>query len=69
MSRKKKAYELAKFIEDKATDPIHSEAAKMMRKLADIADVAAEVVRAKTHDHSKAAYAELVDLIRGKPNE
>jgi hypothetical protein len=69
MSRKKKAYDLAKFIEDHATDPIHSEAAKMMRKLADIADVAAEVVRAKTHDHSKAAYAELVDLIKGKPSE
>ena len=69
MGIRKKAYDLAKFIEDTATDPRHNEAAKMMRKLADIADVAAEVVRAKTHDHSKAAYAELVDLIKGKPNE
>ena len=69
MGVRKKAYDLAKFIEDTATDPLHSKAAKMMRKLADIADVSTEVVRAKTHDHSRDSYKRLVEMINGKPYE
>lgn len=42
------------------------EAARMLRDLAQVYEVAREVVMAKTHDHSKAAYAELVDIFRGK---
>ena len=69
MGIKKKAYDLAKFVEDTATDPLHSEAAKMMRKLADIADVAHEMVNARTNDHSRDSYKNMIELIKGKPNE
>ena len=42
------------------------DAAKLLRKLGEIHDAAREVVLARTHDHSKAAYAELVDIFKGK---
>lgn len=59
---------IAAWLDETATDPRHNEAAAMLRRLDEIAQVAREVVVAKTHEHSKAAYAELVDLFRGKPN-
>lgn len=59
---------MAAWLDETATDPRHNEAAAMIRRLDNIASVAREVVMAKTHQHSKAAYAELVDLIKGKPD-
>ncbi len=59
---------IAAWLDETATDPRHNEAAAMIRKLDNIASVAREVVMAKTHEHSKAAYAELVDCFRGKAN-
>ncbi len=59
---------MAAWLDETATDPRHNEAAAMIRRLDNIASVAREVVVAKTHEHSKAAYSELVDLIRGKPD-
>jgi hypothetical protein len=59
---------MAAWLDETATDPRHNEAAAMIRRLDNIASVAREVVVAKTHEHSKAAYSELVDLIKGKPD-
>ena len=59
---------MAAWLDETATDPRHNEAAALIRRLDNIASVAREVVMAKTHQHSKAAYSELVDLIRGKPD-
>ncbi len=59
---------MAAWLDETATDPRHNEAAAMLRRLDNIAPVARDVVAAKTHEHSKAAYAELVDLFKGKPD-
>lgn len=42
------------------------EIAEMLDKLRRVYEVAYEMVWAKTHEHSKAAYVELIDLIKGK---
>jgi hypothetical protein len=60
---------MAAWLDETATDERHNEAAAMIRRLDDIAAVAREVVVAKTYTHSKSAYAELVDLIKGKKND
>lgn len=59
---------MAAWLDETATDPRHNEAAAMIRRLDNIASVSREVVMARTHEHSKAAYAELIDLIKGKPD-
>ena len=45
------------------------EAAKMLRHLGRVYEVAYEMVWAKSHEHSKAAYVEMIDLIKGKQGE
>jgi hypothetical protein len=40
--------------------------AGILRQLVRVHEVAHEVVLAKTHEASKAAYCELVDLVKGK---
>ncbi len=60
---------LAAWLDETATHPQHNDAAMMIRRLDEIAAVAREVVMAKTHEHSKAAYLELVDLFKGKKND
>lgn len=45
------------------------EAARLLRMMAEVYDVAAEMVFARTDAHSRAAYAEMIDLIKGKRNE
>lgn len=57
----------ANYLDDHARSEIDNEAAKMLRDLYRVYDAAREVVMARTHEHSKAAYAELVDIFRGKP--
>ncbi len=65
---KKQAYRLAAALEEMPRGDEDLEAARLLRRLADCHDVAREVVMAKTHAHSKAAYAELVDFFKGKPD-
>lgn len=65
----KRAEELASFLDDNARSPQDNEAAAMLRKLGRVYDVAYEMVKAKTHEHSRAAYTEMIDLIKGKNND
>ncbi len=60
---------LALYLDDNARSPIDNEAAAMLRKLGRVYAVAYEMVKAKTHEHSRAAYAEMKDLIEGKQND
>jgi hypothetical protein len=43
-----------------------NQAAQALRKYSALSKVAHEMVTAKTHEHSKAAYCEMIDLIKGK---
>jgi hypothetical protein len=45
------------------------EAAKLLRQMAEVYEAARDVVLAKTHEQSKAAYAELIDIFKGKKND
>jgi len=45
------------------------EIAALLRHLARVYEVAHEMVHARTHEQSKAAYVEMFDLIKGKPND
>ena len=63
---KKQAEEAAHYLREKARGPEDLEIAKMLERLSSVYVTAREVVMAKTHEHSKAAYAELVDAFRGK---
>lgn len=58
--------ELADYIEDNARSELDNEAAAALRKFSALSKVAHEMVTAKTHEHSKAAYCEMIDLIKGK---
>ena len=60
------ANQIADRLLDRARDEVDLDAAALLRKLGRTHAVAYEVVRAKTHEQSKAAYAELVDLMNGK---
>lgn len=60
---------MAAWLDETATDERHNQAAAMIRRLDDIAAAAREMVVARSEIHSKSAYAELVDLIRGKKND
>lgn len=65
----KKYERLAQMLDDNARGPEDNEAAATLRKLGRVYEVAFEMIHAKTHEHSKAAYSEMHDLIKGKPNE
>lgn len=56
----------ANYLEDNARSEMDNEAAKLLRDLYRVYDAARDVVMAKTHAGSKAAYSELVDIFRGK---
>jgi len=66
VSIKHKAHRLADqlLVLPRSDDDI--EAARLLRLMSEVYDVAAEMVFARTHEHSKAAYAEMIDLIKGK---
>jgi hypothetical protein len=51
---------------DRARDDHDIEAAALLRKLGRVNQVAYEMVWARTHEQSKAAYVEMIDLIKGK---
>jgi hypothetical protein len=57
---------LASVLEELPRTEADLEAAKMLRHLGRVYEVAYEMVWAKTHEHSKAAYIEMIDLIKGK---
>jgi len=45
------------------------EIAALLRHLSRVYEVAHEMVHARTHEQSKAAYVEMIDLIKGKAND
>lgn len=61
--------QLADYLEDNARSELDNEAAAALRKYTALFKIAHEMVSAKTHEHSKAAYVEMIDLIKGKANE
>jgi len=63
---RKRIEKLCEHLETLPRGPEDLEAARMLRDLARVYEAAREVVLAKTHEHSKAAYSELVDIFKGK---
>ena len=61
--------QLADYLDDNARNELDNAAATALRKHSQLFKVAHEMVAAKTHEHSKAAYVEMIDLIKGKANE
>lgn len=61
--------ELADYLDDHARSELDNQAAAALRKYSALFKVAHEMVTARTHEHSKAAYCEMIDLIKGKQNE
>lgn len=66
MSTKYKAHELANYLRHLPRDERDLEAAKMLEVMSEVYEVAKEMVFARTHEHSRSAYAEMIDLIKGK---
>lgn len=60
---------LASNLEDRARDEDDLIAAKWLRSLYMVSDVARDVVMANTYQGSKAAYDQLRDIFRGKQGE
>ena len=57
---------LANALEEMPRSELDLEAARTLRELGKVFEVAREMVMANTHQQSKAAYAEMIDLIKGK---
>jgi hypothetical protein len=51
---------------DRARDEHDIRAAELLRQFGRVHAVAREMVYANTHEQSKAAYVEMIDLIKGK---
>lgn len=66
MSTKYRAQELADYLRHLPRDDRDLEAAKMLEAMSEVYEVAKEMVFARTHEHSRAAYAEMIDLIKSK---
>ena len=66
---RKRVEKLCDHLETLPRGPEDLEAARLLRDLARVYEAAKEVVLAKTHEHSKAAYSELVDIFKGKRHE
>ena len=66
MSAKYRAQELADYLRHLPRDERDLEAAKMLETMSQVYEVAKEMVFARTHEHSRAAYSEMIDLIKGK---
>ena len=62
----KQAEKLADYLMDHARSDLDLDAAALLRQLSRVADVAHEMVYARTHEHSRNAYNEMIDLIKGK---
>ena len=57
---------LANALEEMPRRELELEAAKTLRELGKVFEAARDMVMANTHEQSKVAYAEMVDLIKGK---
>ncbi len=66
MSIRDKAQEMADRLREHPRGEEDLNTAALLVRLADVYMVSRELVHAKTHEHSKAAYVELIDLIKGK---
>ncbi len=66
MQGRKDVERIAAYLEDNARGPDDNQAAHYLRRLLRVYNAAYEMMHAKTHEHSKAAYAEMVDLLKGK---
>lgn len=62
----RKAERLANALQQTPRGEDDLEAASLLRQLSRVYEVAHEMVYAKTHEQSKAAYCEMIDLIKGK---
>lgn len=58
--------ELADYLDDHARSDMDNAAAAALRKYSVLFKVAHEMVMARTNEHSKAAYLEMIDLIKGR---
>ena len=58
--------QIADYLDEYARGELDNQAAQALRKYSALSKVAHEMVTAKTHEHSKAAYLEMMDLIKGK---
>lgn len=58
-----RAEELAALLEETARHDEDLETAMLLRKLYEVYEVASQVVYAKTHPESKAAYSRMIDVI------
>jgi len=66
---KLRAFELADYMRMLPRGPEDLEVAKMLEQMGVIYDAARDVVLANTHEQSKAAYSELVDIFKGKKHD
>ena len=58
--------QIADYLDEYARGELDNQAAQALRKYSALSKVAHEMVTAKTHEGSKAAYCEMIDLIKGK---
>jgi len=58
--------QIADYLDEYARGEMDNQAAQALRKYSALSKVAHEMVTAKTHEGSKAAYCEMIDLIKGK---
>jgi hypothetical protein len=63
---KKEVERIAVLLEETARHDDDLAAAKTLRELLNAYEVAKEIVLAKTYEHSRDAYAELVTMVKGK---
>ena len=62
----REAVRLANILRDDPRGPHDVDAAMMLRVLADVYEVAHEMINAQTEQSCKASYAHLYDLVKGK---
>jgi hypothetical protein len=62
----KQAEKLADYLMDHARSDLDLDAAALLRRLGRVADVAHEMVYARTQEHTRNAYKEMIDLVKGK---
>ena len=58
--------QIADYLDEYARGEMDNQAAQALRKYSALSKVAHEMVMAKTHESSKAAYCEMIDLIKGR---
>jgi hypothetical protein len=67
MQSRKDVERIATYLEDHARGPDDNQAAHYLRHLLRVHNAAYEMMHAKTHEHSRAAYQDMKDALNGKP--